>query len=64
MRTVTLPTGLEADRADATFEHGVLTLRVPRAERVKPRQIQIRPVTTGEVEALDAGSPSGDGGGA
>src|SRR2546422_8773915 len=38
-RTVTLPTGLEADKATATFEHGVLKLRIPKAETMKPRQI-------------------------
>ena len=42
-RTVTLPEGLEPDKATATFEHGVLTLRIPRAEAVKPRQIKISP---------------------
>jgi len=41
MRTVALPTGLEADKAEATFEHGVLKLRFPRMEAVKPRQIRI-----------------------
>lgn len=44
-RSVTLPNGLEADKASATFEHGVLTLRIPKAEQVKPRQIRISPVT-------------------
>jgi HSP20 family protein len=44
-RSVTLPNGLEPDRASATFEHGVLTLRIPKAEQVKPRQIRISPVT-------------------
>jgi HSP20 family protein len=40
-RTLTLPAGLEPDRATATFEDGVLTLRIPKAEQVKPRQIKI-----------------------
>jgi HSP20 family protein len=53
MRTVTLPTGLEADKAEATFEHGVLRLRIPKAEQVKPRQIHIRPVTTAEAQPAD-----------
>lgn len=44
-RSVTLPNGLEPDKANATFEHGVLTLRIPKAEQVKPRQIRISPVT-------------------
>jgi HSP20 family protein len=42
-RTLTLPSGLEADNATATFEHGVLKLRIPKAEAVKPRQIRISP---------------------
>ena len=61
MRAVTLPTGLEADKADATFENGVLRLRIPRAEQAKPRQIQIKPVTNGEVKAVEAGSTSAAG---
>jgi HSP20 family protein len=40
-RTLTLPAGLEADKATATFEDGVLTLTIPKAEQVKPRQIKI-----------------------
>ena len=56
MRTVTLPTGLEADKAEATFEHGVLKLRFPKAEQVKPRQIRITPVTGGEATSVDAGA--------
>lgn len=60
MRTVTLPTGLEADQAEATFEHGVLKLRIPKAEQVKPRQIRIQPVTTGEARQVGTGQPSSD----
>jgi HSP20 family protein len=41
VRTLTLPVGLEADKATATFEDGVLTLRIPKAEATKPRQIKI-----------------------
>jgi HSP20 family protein len=40
-RTLTLPAGLEPDKATATFEDGVLTLRIPKAEQSKPRQIKI-----------------------
>lgn len=40
-RTLTLPVGLEADKATATFEDGVLTLRIPKAEATKPKQIKI-----------------------
>jgi HSP20 family protein len=41
IRTLTLPAGLEPDKAAATFEDGILTLRIPKAEQVKPRQIKI-----------------------
>ena len=40
-RAVTLPQALEPDKATATFEHGVLTLRIPKAEETRPRQIKI-----------------------
>ncbi|MFI9242053.1 Hsp20/alpha crystallin family protein [Streptomyces sp. NPDC053086] len=32
---------LDSDRIDASYEAGVLTLRIPVAERAKPRRIQI-----------------------
>jgi HSP20 family protein len=55
-RSVSLPSGLEPDGAEATFEHGVLTLRIPRAEQVKPRQIRINPVAKSELGAGSNGS--------
>jgi HSP20 family protein len=61
MRSVSLPNGLEADKAEATFENGVLTLRIPKAEQVKPRQIQIRPVSSGEARAVEAGTAGATG---
>src|SRR3954471_4665923 len=47
-RSVTLPNGLEPDKADATFENGVLKLQIPKPEQVKPKQIRISPVTNGQ----------------
>ncbi len=41
-RSVTLPSGLKADKAEATFEDGVLTLKVPKSEEVKPKTIKIK----------------------
>lgn len=40
-RTITLPAGLDVEKAEATFENGMLRLVLPRAEESKPRQIQI-----------------------
>lgn len=49
VRSVTLPNGLEPDKATASFENGVLTLRIPRAEQVKPRTIRINATTDGSA---------------
>ena len=49
-RTVTLPNGLEPDKATATFEHGILRLSIPKAEQLKPRQIKISAVSNGKAE--------------
>lgn len=46
-RSVTLPNGLEPDKAAASFDNGILTLRIPRAEQVKPRTIRITPTSDG-----------------
>jgi HSP20 family protein len=42
MRSVTLPAPIEADKVEATNEHGVLTLRLPKAEAVKPKKIVVK----------------------
>lgn len=69
-RTMTLPTGLEPDKASASFEDGVLRLRIPRAEAVKPRQIRIAPTTDGSTtrsataEPFEAGPSATDRSGA
>jgi HSP20 family protein len=52
-RTVQLPVRVQGDRANATFTDGVLTLRIPKAEEVKPRQIRIN---AGDAKATDNGS--------
>jgi HSP20 family protein len=40
-RTIQLPVRVQGDQAKATFTDGVLTLAIPKAEEVKPRQIRI-----------------------
>jgi HSP20 family protein len=57
-RTISLPEGLEADKAEATFENGVLHLTIPRAEQVKPRQIRISAAPTTESVAVSSGEKS------
>jgi HSP20 family protein len=41
-RAVTLPTGVVAEKADARFQDGILTLRLPKAEEVKPKAISVK----------------------
>ena len=59
VRTVSLPSGLEPDKATATFENGMLTLRIPKAEQVKPRQIRISPVTDAKPTS-EEGAPGAE----
>jgi len=40
--SVTLPSGLNTDEAEATFDDGILTLNIPKAEKVKPKQIKVK----------------------
>ncbi|HEV2819504.1 MAG TPA: Hsp20/alpha crystallin family protein [Solirubrobacteraceae bacterium] len=40
-RTLTLPEGVEADEISASFDKGVLEVRVPKPEERKPRRVQI-----------------------
>ncbi|GAB4472014.1 MAG: Hsp20/alpha crystallin family protein [Anaerolineae bacterium] len=41
-RTLQLNVPVEMDKAEATFENGVLTLVLPKAEEVRPRTIQVK----------------------
>ncbi|MGE0058415.1 MAG: Hsp20/alpha crystallin family protein [Dehalococcoidia bacterium] len=46
-RSFTLPTGVDADRAEAKFENGVLHLTLPKAEANRPKQIKVGGTTQG-----------------
>ena len=41
-RSLPLPTSVKADKADAQFENGILTLTLPKAEEVKPKTITVK----------------------
>ncbi len=40
-RAFTLPKGLDPSRIEASLKNGVLTLTLPKAEEMKPRQIKV-----------------------
>ena len=42
-RSVTLTDGLDADKAEATMENGVLTVTIPRLEEAKPKSVKGKP---------------------
>lgn len=39
---LTLPSGIEEDEVEARLDDGVLTIRLPKPERERPRRIEIR----------------------
>ncbi len=41
-RSFTLPNTVDVARVEAKFEHGVLTVTLPKAEQAKPRTIEVR----------------------
>lgn len=51
-RSITLPSQIDADAVEASYEKGVLTLHVPKAEEVKPRRIQIQ--GNGQKKVIEA----------
>jgi HSP20 family protein len=40
-RSISLPAPVDSGKAQASYEHGVLTLTLPKAEEAKPRQIKL-----------------------
>ena len=40
-RSITLPTRVDANKVNATYKDGVLTVTLPKAEEAKPKQIQV-----------------------
>jgi HSP20 family protein len=55
-RSVTLPFEVEAGKAEATFENGIVRIVLPKAERAKPHRIAIR--TAESQQAIEAGATS------
>lgn len=41
-RTLTINVAVDADKAEAKFENGLLTLTIPKSEAAKPKTIQVR----------------------
>jgi HSP20 family protein len=52
-RSLTLPEGIDTDAVEASFDRGVLEVRIPKPEERKPRRIAIAPKTI-EATSTDA----------
>lgn len=48
-RSLVVPVSVQAEKAEANFDNGVLTLTLPKAEETKPRQIKV--TTQARIEA-------------
>ena len=58
-RQLLLGDGLDADRMHASYEHGVLTVTIPVAEKAKPRRIDVA-VNGGSTPLESGGKKQGD----
>ena len=45
-RSFSLPNTVDTDKVAASFENGVLTITLPKAEKAKPREIAVNPAVS------------------
>ncbi len=60
-RSLTLPEGIDPEKVSASFNRGVLEVRVPKPEERKPRKVAIS-VSTGEPAAIEGSETQPEGG--
>ncbi len=58
MRTVTLPKEFQADKIEASLEWGILTIKVPIADRAQPKRITVVEGSQAAREIAAAGANS------
>ena len=51
VRSISVPSTIQADAIRAEFDSGVLTLHLPKAEEAKPKRIQIQSGAANVIEA-------------
>ncbi|MGD1051959.1 MAG: Hsp20/alpha crystallin family protein [Solirubrobacteraceae bacterium] len=66
-RSLTLPSGIDADRIEATFADGVLEVRIPTPQQPRPRRVEITtpdgtpaPTVEGTEAAVEQAAPAAD----
>jgi HSP20 family protein len=55
-RSLTLPEGIDAEAVNATFDNGVLEVRIPKPVQAQPRKVQIG-VGGAEPKTIEADAP-------
>lgn len=60
-RSFVLPRDVDAERIEAAFEHGVLTVRVPKSERAQRRRIQVGGTGNQEQRGVEVGNGNSQG---
>ena len=55
-RSMRVPRGLDPDKIEAALADGVLTLRIPKPETMRPRRVEIKAQSNGAGESASAGS--------
>jgi HSP20 family protein len=53
-RSLRLPFQVAGDQVTATLEHGVLEMRLPKAEEAKPKQIEVKEAEATEPETKES----------
>jgi HSP20 family protein len=67
VRSLTLPNRVNSEKAQASFENGMLTLTLPKEEAARTRQIPVtggkgQPIEASSKPAIESGSRSGGNG--
>jgi HSP20 family protein len=58
-RTFVLPNTVEPERIEAQYENGILTVRIPKAERARPREIPVKSSASGASQVKTTGQSQG-----
>lgn len=58
-RTIALPSTVKAEDIQADYKDGILTLKMPKSEEVKPKRIQIQPGQEQRKNVIEAHSENG-----
>ena len=57
-RSFGLPVAVDADKAEASFDNGMLHLRLPKAEALRPKQIKVTAGSAPSTEAPTTEAPA------